>query len=140
MSEIQSSLNMDKLVFDRIHFDRLGFKNQNPVSYSFEANYARHQNEKIYRVTLVLTGDKKEEYKFEISLTGFFSFSEDQTMEPELREELLRCNTVSIMMPYIRSEVSLLTAQPETDCVTFPPINITKLVNVDASSESNQND
>ena len=31
-------------------------------------------------------------------------------------------------MPYLRSEVSLLTAQPEVECVVLPPFNINKMM------------
>lgn len=34
----------------------------------------------------------------------------------------------AILMPYLRSEVSLLTAQPETDCVVLPVFNINKML------------
>jgi hypothetical protein len=32
-------------------------------------------------------------------------------------------------MPYMRSQVSLLTAQPEMDCVVLPAFNINSIVN-----------
>jgi hypothetical protein len=34
-------------------------------------------------------------------------------------------------MPYIRSEVSLLTAQPETECFVMPVFNINAMFNED---------
>ena len=82
----------------------------------------------MYRVTLMLKGEKKDEYTFEISLTGFFSFSSDEETDGELQNELISKNTVAIMMPYLRSQLSLLTAQPEVDCVILPPFNINKMM------------
>lgn len=37
-------------------------------------------------------------------------------------------NSVSILMLYLRSEVSLITAQPETECVVLPPFNINEML------------
>ena len=31
-------------------------------------------------------------------------------------------------MPYLRSEISLLTAQPGMECIVLPPFNINKMV------------
>ena len=131
MDNIKSILNMNKLVFDKIEFDRQGFKNQNQPSYSIETHFAKNQQENIYRVTLVLKCDKKDEYTFEISLTGYFSFDSQEEMDENEKNELISRNAVAIIMPYMRSQVSLLTAQPEVDCVVLPPFNINNMLKED---------
>lgn len=128
MSEIKSSLNMDKLVFDHIEFTREGFKNDSTVDFTIETRFAQNQSNEIYRVTLILKGEKKDEYVFEISLTGFFSLNNNDEMDDATKNELISKNTVAIMMPYLRAQVSLLTAQPEVDCVVLPPFNINKMI------------
>lgn len=135
MEEIRSVLNMEKLVFDKISFERKGFKNQNEIEYAVETRIAQHQEKEIYRVTLVLKGDKKDEYDFEISLTGFFTFSDDEEVDEQMKKTLINNNTIAIMMPYIRSQVSLLTAQPGMDCVVLPAFNINRIV---TSNEGNR--
>ncbi len=37
-------------------------------------------------------------------------------------------NAIAILMPYLRSEVSLLTAQPGIECVVLPAFNINKIL------------
>lgn len=135
MDNIKSILNMNKLVFDKIEFDRQGFKNQNQPSYSIETHFARNQQENIYRVTLILKCDKKDEYTFEISLTGYFSFDSQDEMDEDEKNELISKNAVAIIMPYMRSQVSLLTAQPEVDCVVLPPFNINNILKEDNLTE-----
>lgn len=135
MDNIKSILNMNKLVFDKIEFDRQGFKNQNQHSYSIETHFARNQQENIYRVTLILKCDKKDEYTFEISLTGYFSFDSQDEMDEDEKNELISKNAVAIIMPYMRSQVSLLTAQPEVDCVVLPPFNINNILKEDNLTE-----
>lgn len=131
MDNIKSILNMNKLVFDKIEFDRQGFKNQNQQSYSIETHFAKNQQENLYRVTLVLKCDKKDEYTFEISLTGYFSFDSQEEIDENEKNELISKNAVAIIMPYMRSQVSLLTAQPEVDCVVLPPFNINNMLKED---------
>jgi len=125
---IQSSLHLEKLVFDKIEFKRLGFANENELEYELESSIAQRKEDNIYRVTLSLKGKKPEEYIFEISLVGFFAMEADETISEEMREKLVTRNTVAILMPYLRSEVSLLTAQPEMECVTLPVFNINRIM------------
>lgn len=135
--DINSVLNMRRLVFDKILFDRNGFKNQNPSKYTIETQFAKDREENIYRITLTLSGEKENEYTFEIILTGFFSFESNSTIDEKIKNELITKNAVAIMMPYMRSQISLLTAQPEVDCVVLPPFNINNLVQ-DNESENEQ--
>ncbi len=139
MSNIKSVLKLNKLVFDKIEFERKGFKNQEQLKYNIEAHFAKNDEENIYRVTLMLSGEKREEFNFKISLTGFFSFEEKEPLTEDIKNELISRNTVSILMPYMRSEVSLLTAQPEVDCIVLPPFNINNLLeDADADGETDQ--
>lgn len=55
-----------------------------------------------------------------------FTLTEGMSME---EDKLLQQNAVAIIMPYIRSEVSILTAQPGMDTVVLPPLNTVELLN-----------
>ena len=68
---IESVLKLDKLVFDKIEFKRLGFKNDNELELEIQSNISQRQDTEIYKVTLILKGKKPEEYTLEISLSGF---------------------------------------------------------------------
>lgn len=79
-----------------------------------------------YKVTLVLNGVKQDEYSIVISLSGFFEI-EAQELDDKVVQNLINKNAVAILMPYLRSELTLLTAQPDTDSVVLPPFNINKM-------------
>lgn len=128
MDNIKSNLSMEKLVFDKIEFQRLGFKNENELKLQFQSHILQKKDDEVYKVTLVLLGNKACEYTFEIKLTGFFTLECEKNLSDELKNSLISRNTVAIMMPYLRSQVSLLTAQPEVDCVVLPPLNIIKML------------
>lgn len=125
---IESVLKLDKLVFDKIEFKRLGFKNNNELELEIQSNISQRQDTEIYKVTLILKGKKPEEYTLEISLSGFFSIEANGELTEDLKNTLITKNSVAILMPYLRSEVSLLTAQPEVECVVLPAFNINNML------------
>lgn len=121
---IESVLKLNKVVFDKLEFKRLGFKNEKKLELEIESKISQKQESDVYRVTLVLKGKKSDEYTLEISITGFFSIEVTGELTEELKNTLVTKNSVAILMPYLRSQVSLLTAQPEVDCVMLPVFNI----------------
>lgn len=78
-------------------------------------------------MTQILSG-YTEEYTLEISLSGFFSVESENELTDALKNSLVVKNSVAIMMPYLRSQVSLVTAQPEVECVVLPAFNINKML------------
>ncbi len=125
---IESVLKLNKIVFDKIEFKRLGFENDNELELEIQSNISQRQETEIYKVTLILKGKKPEEYTLEISLSGFFSIETDDELTECLKNTLVTKNSVAILMPYLRSEVSLLTAQPEVKCVVLPAFNINNML------------
>ncbi len=121
----QCDLKLKKMVFDKILFERFGFKNEEHLEIDMNVQIGENTEDNIYKVTLLVSGDKKDEYKFQVKLSGFFSVNGDGK---GLKDILLTQNAVAIMMPYIRSEISLITAQPDTECVVLPPFNIGKMI------------
>ena len=49
------------------------------------------------------------------------------SVHTDKKDILVKKNAVSILMPYIRSQLSLLTAQPEVECQVLPPLNVAKM-------------
>ena len=125
---IESVLKLDKIVFDKIEFNRLGFQNDKELQLEIQSNISQRRDTDIYRVTLVLKGKKPEEYTLEISLSVFFSIEVDDELTEDLKNTLVTKNSVAILMPYLRSQVSLLTAQPGVDCVILPAFNINNML------------
>lgn len=125
MEKGKSVLQLDKLVFDEINFKRLGFSSDKKLELKIKSNISQREKDDIYKVTLSIEGNKPEEYIFEISLTGYFIIVGE--VQDELKKVLIRNNAIAILIPYLRSEVSLLTAQPGVDPVVLPPFNINAL-------------
>ena len=68
----------------------------------------------------------KEEKDLEVSVLAKATFTINN-LDAELAEEIIKSNTVAILFPFIRSQVSLLTTQPGLSPVVLPPINTAKL-------------
>ena len=129
--EVGSALCLDKLVFDKIEFKRTGMKNESEIEFNLGIAINKKQDEEIYKVTLSLNGNKEKEYTLEIILSGYFSFDDNEKTDEKLKRAMINQNAVAIIMPYLRSQVSLVTAQPEVDCVILPPFNIIKMMSED---------
>ncbi len=125
--EVGSALCLDKLVFDKIEFKRTGMKNESEIEFNLGIAINKKQDEEIYKVTLSLNGNKEKEYTLEIILSGYFSFDDNEKTDDKLKRAMINQN----IMPYLRSQVSLVTAQPEVDCVVLPPFNIIKMMSED---------
>lgn len=116
-------LKLNALVFDTITFKRLGMHNDNELEISFAVSIGTSMNDSnIKKVSVRINGEKREEYNFEIQVSGFFVY------EGDADDSIIQQNAVAIVMPYIRSEVSLLTAQPGVDPVVLPPFNIADMM------------
>lgn len=124
MGNYNSILNLRRLVFERIEFDRKGFKNTQELKFELQVQIGLNEDD-LYKVTLVLNGTKQDEYNVVISISGFFRV--EGQVEDKIVRELINKNAVAILMPYLRSEITLLTAQPDTDSVVLPPFNINKM-------------
>lgn len=116
-------LKLNALVFDDITFKRLGMHSDNELEISFSVSIGTNiEDQDIKKVSVKVLGEKREEYSFEIQVSGFFSF------EGNAEDSIIQQNAVAIVMPYIRSEVSLLTAQPGVEPVVIPPLNIAEMM------------
>ena len=86
---IESVLKLNKIIFDKIEFNRLGLKNENEFELEIQSNIAQRENSDIYKVTLILKGKKPEEYTLEISLSGFFGIDFESGLSEELKTTLI---------------------------------------------------
>ena len=116
-------LKQNTLVFDKIVFKRLGMQSENELEVSFSVSIGTNISDPtVKKVSVQITGEKKDEYTFEIQATGLFTYNGDAN------DAIIQQNAVAIVMPYVRSEVSILTAQPGVESVVLPPFNIVEMM------------
>lgn len=120
--KVESALSMSHLVCDELSFERLGFKGSTETRYDFSCGIGK-DGEGAYRVMLTIEANREEEFKAKVQMTGYFSISEDNPQ----KDVLLKKNAIAIIFPYARSQMTLLTSQPETVPAIVPIVNINKL-------------
>lgn len=112
-------LKLNHLLFDEITFNRVNFKSKNDLQVEFGFSFNKRENGEFVS-SIRIIGTKKDEYNFVVRASGYFQISE----AVEDSDILIQQNAIAIVFPYIRSQISLLTAQPEVDPVILPPMNI----------------
>ena len=116
-------LKLNHLLFDEITFNRVNFKSKNDLQVEFGFSFnKREYGEFVSSIRII--GTKKDEYNFVVRASGYFQISE----AVEDSDILIQQNAIAIVFPYIRSQISLLTAQPKVDPVILPPMNIAQMV------------
>lgn len=76
-----------------------------------------------YRVSLKCDIIEKTEALIEMHVCIVGEFTCDTTNE-DLKEKLVSQNSVAILFPYLRSQVSLVSTQPDIQPILIPPVNI----------------
>lgn len=122
------ALTLEKMVFDKLLFAREDFSSNEKPKFTFKISAGKKTDDDIYKVTIVLLVNKDKEYNIEIALSGFFSVNTNMNIDDEHVKKLINKNAVAILMPYVRSELTLLTAQPGMESIVLPPINISAMM------------
>lgn len=121
INQIKSNLQMKNFYFSNYTFAR------NPVIADGECNVDMQKQidkigEHIYKVSLK-TIISKNDMKLEIQANAEFVYSSDDYQNEEV---IINANTIAIMFPFVRSQVTLMTSQPGMAPIVLPPINTLK--------------
>ncbi len=121
LSKMKSNLKMDNLYFSSCSVERSCKVENGECKADLQRNI-RKTDEHEYDVELELLVQKSD-LSVSIIAKAHFAY-EAETYEME--ESIVNANTVAIMFPFIRSQVTLLTTQPGMTPIVLPPINTTK--------------
>lgn len=116
-------LKLAHMVFDEISFQRENFQTSSGLNLEFGFNFESGEDGNFI-ARIRVAGNKENEYKFVVRASGYFNTSESG----KDGQTILYQNAVAIIFPYIRSQITLLTAQPEVDPVVLQPFNIAQMV------------
>ena len=118
----QSILKSLSMKFTRIEYvnpnkcpiDELNFNLMKEIEKSDEPVFCT-------KLRLTVTSMNDSDFHIVIELCGRFSLDCNNDL---LRESIMNKNTVSILFPYLRSELTLITSQPGIEPIVMPPMNI----------------
>lgn len=121
LSKMKSNLKMNDLYFSSCSVER-ACKVENGECKADLQRSINKTAEHEYDVELKLLVEKTDLSVTVIAKAHFVY--ESETYEKE--EGIVKSNTVAIMFPFVRSQVTLLTTQPGMTPIVLPPINTTK--------------
>lgn len=131
MSILECKLQLIDLYFSKFDFVQERENNSENTEYttSLNINYSINQNDNSRIKIVIDTNIKTKEENICVNLQTVGIFDIDKSdMELEMYEQIIKGNTVAIMFPYIRSQISLITTQPGIAPIMIPPININALI------------
>lgn len=118
-----SVLKLENLYFSGFEFSRkedLGQFSNDDVEFGVAEN--ADFNEDILTVRLILRAALTDKFELKLEAVGKFKCNSNS-----LKADIFEKNAISIMFPFIRSEVTLLTSQPNFPSIIMPPINVNAL-------------
>ena len=131
----ESALQINPVIFDELTFKRLSNKHFGESKIQLKiGQIIQKLKDTHYRVIIKVEAVQEEEFSATVQISGYCTIDENDPA----KDQLLKRNTLAILFPYIRSELTLLTAQPETDPIVWPVMNIQAMM--DEATEINPDD
>ena len=129
MDNNECKLQMIDLYFSKYEFKQERGKESQEYNTSFQIEYAiNSEDETKVKVTIdTMVANEPNSIVLNLQTVGIFKIDKVNTDETTY-DHLIKANTVAIIFPFIRSQISLLTSQPGLMPVMLPPININALV------------
>jgi len=118
---------MHNVVCENFSFKREGYRNENECTSTFTVATYDNTTNQLHKVVINVTIKKKDEYELLLEMSAIFKF--DDGVPQEERDALLNYNAVAMLMPFVRSQISLLTAQPNVETVLLPVFDIYEFMN-----------
>ena len=134
---IKSKLEMLDLFFSDFSMKYNKKSGKRNINTSFKVNYAEKKDDKNQVRIQIETNIKDDNECLELNLTtiAFFKLNREGINE-ETATGILRKNTVAIMFPFIRSQISLLTTQPGMTPIMLQPLDVNALVDGEEETEN----
>ncbi|MBP5446324.1 MAG: protein-export chaperone SecB [Acholeplasmatales bacterium] len=126
MDTINSNLMLKNMAFTNISVKRsFDLPNNLDIMGSFDVRYEEIDDNEIIVVLKYLAKSKKEEISIDIELKGNFVTRDIE--DKKVSKYLLHVNSLAIMFPYLRSQISIVTTQPGFVPIQIPIINAVAL-------------
>ena len=129
MSSSECKLKLLDLYFSKYDFTMTRNNDSSEYSTSFNVEYAENNNDNSQVKITINTSLANSTKTVVLNLQTIALFEVDREgTEESVVNQLIKQNTVAIIFPFIRSQISLLTTQPGMMPIILPPININALL------------
>ena len=130
----KSFIQINPVVFDELSFKRLGIKTEDSKIHLEINQTVKKNDESHYTLTIFVKATKEKEFIATVKIRGECSVNKNDPSKDILVQE----NAFSILFPYVRSELTLLTSQPETDPIVLPVMNVQAMMERAKQKENNK--
>lgn len=124
----ESVLKLERISFENINYSRNVDSSLGRIDYeiNFTKNIQSTEDGIKHRVALTARLWSKVEgvLALNITIVGYFVC---ECEDSDMKETLVNDNTIAILFPYLRSQISLVTTQPDMPPITLPPMNIVEM-------------
>ena len=128
LKKSESTLIVKRIFIENMSFQRKELLNRNlRLSQSSIGKNVEQVADNEYKCSLALKlSDEEETAMLEIVVSGIFDFNSE--LKDEQKQIIITKNTMAILFPYLRAQVTLMTSQPDVEPVVLPAININSLL------------
>lgn len=137
LEQAESILEMKNLIVENITFSRSIEHFPEKLNVNISVKY-QQQDENSLKVSVSCNASDTNKY-IDLSVIVSAIFLINQKVENVDTDYILKRNTATILFPYLRSEVTLVTSQPNLQPVILPPVNINDIL-AHPSDEVQNND
>ena len=126
IEKAKSVLQLHKIYVRNISFSRDVNVTRTELVYQVKRNLDRITDNQ-YNISLDINVNNADNtLTLSVSVIGLFEISE--AIGDDMKKKLFERNAVAILFPYLRSEVTLITAQPDLKPIVLPSININQML------------
>lgn len=131
MENIKSDLKIKNIYFSELMFKRSeNIEHSTNIHNSLGVEYNELSvNEIVVKLRYEAKSDDMS-ISVEAVINGVFELSNYQELQSDIRNYILKVNTIAILTPYLRSQVVLLTSQPGLNPIQIPIINAESLYRI----------
>lgn len=126
--KFESVLKLERLYFENIQYKR--DINLPVAPNGYEMNFTREVTESAeedhFRVGLTANVHSQKDNSVLLTVTIIGDFI-CQCADKAFKNRLINENAIAVLFPYIRSQITLISTQPDSTPIIIPPVNIVAL-------------
>lgn len=128
MKKEDNVLIMKDLYFSRFNYENKRDMHPSKIDVKHKFSYFVEKNdENIINVVVdTIISNSNRTFKLELETKGIFEIN-PKNLDTVTKKFIMTKNTLAIMFPFIRSEISILTTQPGMIPILLQPINLNSL-------------
>ncbi len=124
MESIEGKLEMKNLCFTKILFEQTqNGQNEKKIKFNISVEYEQKTEKNILVRLIANITEESNSININVVEQADFELVNAEMLDNEAKNNILKVNTIAILMPYMRSQIAILTAQPGMNSLQIPIID-----------------